>query len=289
MTLRASSTLHFVFANLALVTVPLFAVPGIELETKIGQLADGFDYPVGKPDAFGYFKGRGFRSWHHLGEDWNGLGEPDSDLGNPVFSIAHGIVVYSDDYRSSWGNVVIVRHAYRHSDGRIYYIDSVYAHLNERTVELYERVKRGQSIGTIGSNRGMYPTHLHFEIRKNINIGLIHSRYARDLSNYYSPSAFIEKNRSLRKEYRDHPIPVDTFDAGISNRHSGPRLKKLPEFPEPNSDPEDQNVDQSLRDILLRNNLIDNEPNESPETIEQRDKVRAFWSDFRPHLRDETK
>ncbi len=266
----------------------MFAVPGVEQETRTGELADGFDFPVGKPDAFGYYKARGFRSWHHLGEDWNALGDPNGDLGKPIHSIAHGIVVYSDDYGSSWGNVIIVRHAYRHRDGRIYYLDSLYAHLKERSVKLYDRVMRGQLLGTIGSNRGMYAPHLHFELRKNINVGLIHSRYARDLSNYYSPTTFIEQNRTLRKEYRSHPIPVNSFDTGISNRHSGPRLKKLPELPTPNSDPENPTVDKSLHDILIRNRLIDEGTDEPPEVTEQRDKVRAFWSDFRPQLKDES-
>ena len=40
------------------------------------KLADGFDFPVGKPEAKGYYKARGLRLRPplHFGEDWNGTG-----------------------------------------------------------------------------------------------------------------------------------------------------------------------------------------------------------------------
>ena len=41
------------------------------------RLADGFDYPVGKPDGEGYYIFRGFSPNGHLGEDWNGNGGGD--------------------------------------------------------------------------------------------------------------------------------------------------------------------------------------------------------------------
>ncbi|MEM8889827.1 MAG: M23 family peptidase, partial [Bacteroidota bacterium] len=30
-----------------------------------------FDYPVGKPDARGYYNAQGFQKNNHLGDDWN--------------------------------------------------------------------------------------------------------------------------------------------------------------------------------------------------------------------------
>ena len=76
-------------------------------------LADGFDFPVGKPDGKGYYKSRGLRlaTPRHLGEDWNGNGGGNSDLGDPVYSIGMGLVTYAADARGRWGKVVIVRHA----------------------------------------------------------------------------------------------------------------------------------------------------------------------------------
>ena len=111
-------------------------------------LADGFDQAVGKPEATGYYIFRGFWPNGHLGEDWNGNGGGDSDMGDPVYAIADGVVVFSDDYKRRWGNVVIVRHAYREKNGSTVFIDSLYGHLDKRQARMYQVVKRGQQIGT---------------------------------------------------------------------------------------------------------------------------------------------
>src|SRR5688500_19941808 len=65
-------------------------------------VADGFDLPVGKPNAEGYYVYRGYAPHAHQGEDWNGNGGGNSDLGDPVYATAEGVVVYSEDYRRSW-------------------------------------------------------------------------------------------------------------------------------------------------------------------------------------------
>jgi murein DD-endopeptidase MepM/ murein hydrolase activator NlpD len=175
-------------------------------------VADGFDFPVGKPNAAGYRKARGFYPNGHLGEDWNGNGGGNTDRGDPIYAIAHGVVVYSDDFKEGWGNVVIIRHAYREKNGQIAYIDSLYGHLDRRGVRLGDRVVRGQLVGTMGCGpRDMYLAHLHFEIRKNLAVGMNRSDFKRDYSVYHSPTSFIQKFRRLRQEFRRVPIPVDTF------------------------------------------------------------------------------
>lgn len=175
------------------------------------QLADGFDFPVGKPNADGYYKSRGYWPNGHLGEDWNGRGGGNSDLGDPIYSCARGIVIISEDVRAGWGNCVIVRHAYRDHSGKIAMVDSLYAHLHQRTVKVGQIVEKGQLVGTMGGNNGMYYVHLHFEMRKNLRIGMNRSQFARDNSNYYSPTDFINKHRTLATSFQKYPIPMGLF------------------------------------------------------------------------------
>lgn len=175
------------------------------------QLADGFDYPVGKPNAYGYYKARGFWPNGHVGEDWNGKGGGNTDLGDPVYSTADGIVVFSADVKKGWGNVIIIRHAYREPSGKIRIVDSLYGHLDRRISWLGKRVKKGEKVGTIGTGHGRYYAHLHFEIRKNIYIGMNRSKFKRDYSCYHSPTTFIKKYRKLTTSTRKYPVPVETF------------------------------------------------------------------------------
>ncbi|MEM6910971.1 MAG: M23 family metallopeptidase [Verrucomicrobiota bacterium] len=184
----------------------------LSAETKRIPMADGFDFPVGKPDAEGYYKARGFWPNGHLGEDWNDKRGGNSDLGAPVYSIGKGIVVQAHDVKVGWGNVVIVRHIYRdRKTGKLRLIDSLYGHLNEIKVKKGAILQRGQLLGTIGTNRGMYAAHLHFEIRKNIYVGMHRSSYKKDFSVYHDPTPFIRANRKLRNEFRRYPVPVNTF------------------------------------------------------------------------------
>jgi len=173
-------------------------------------LADGFEIPVGKPPGEGYYVFRGYAPNGHLGEDWNGKGGGDTDLGDPVYSCADGIVVFSHDVRVGWGNCVIVRHVYRDLDGSIRQVDSLYSHLDRRTVRKDQIVRRGQQVGTIGTAGGRYAAHLHFEMRKNLQVGMNRSQYARDFSVYYSPRQFIAPRGSL-KGGGTVSIAVDTF------------------------------------------------------------------------------
>lgn len=174
-------------------------------------MADGFDFPVGKPNATGYYKFRGFYPNGHLGEDWNGKGGGDSDLGDPIYAIGRGVVVFSENIHVGWGNCIIVRHAYRDTTGKIDMVDSLYAHLAERKVQVGQLVEKGQLVGTMGGNNGMYAVHLHFEIRKNLQIGMNRSQFARDYSNYHSPTAFINPRRQLQASFQKIDIPVKTF------------------------------------------------------------------------------
>jgi murein DD-endopeptidase MepM/ murein hydrolase activator NlpD len=177
-------------------TLPVQTVK-LQGATAFTKLANGFDFPIGKPDAQGYYKARGFRSHGHLGEDWDGTRGGDTDLGDPIYCIGEGVVVFARDCHMGWGNVVIVRHAYREG-GTVKNIDSFYGHLQRMLVRRGEFVARGQQIATMGNAHGLYDAHLHLEIRKNLEIGMSRAAFSRDFGNYYDPSQFILSHRHLQ-------------------------------------------------------------------------------------------
>ncbi len=182
-------------------------------EVKI-NLADGFDFPVGKPNADGYYKARGLRlkEPRHFGEDWNGRAGGDKDLGDPVYAVADGVVTFAHNVRTGWGNVVLTRHAYRDpATGQVKFCDTLNGHLHEMKVKTGQAIKRGQIIGTIGSNFGMYPAHLHFEIRHNLSIGMARHGVPADMVNWADPTQFITKYRQLNREWRPVVMPTGTY------------------------------------------------------------------------------
>lgn len=177
-------------------------------------LADGFDLPVGKPDGHGYYVARGLRlrAPVHFGEDWNGNGGGDTDMGDPISATADGVVMFSYDVQVGWGNIVILRHAYRDPQtGQVRFCDSLYGHLKERMVKVGDIVKRGQQVGTLGSNRGMYAAHLHFEIRHNLTVGMQRESVERTMENWADPRQFITKYRKLNREWKKQSTPIGTY------------------------------------------------------------------------------
>jgi hypothetical protein len=73
--------------------------------------------------------------------------------------------------------------------------------------------KRDLDHATMGNNRGMYDAHLHFEMRKNLNIGIDRTMFARDYSNYWSPRDFIGERRGLKGGLGGYPVAINTFNA----------------------------------------------------------------------------
>ena len=150
---------------------------------------DGFDFPVGHPDAEGYYDAQPFGTDEHLGHDWNGNGGGDSDYGDPVHSIARGRVVFAQDVGGGWGNVVRIVHAC--DDGTV---ESVYAHLATITVVPEQTVQRGELVGTIGDAGGQYLAHLHLELRDAPGLPL-GGGYGPDTTGYLDATAFIAAHR----------------------------------------------------------------------------------------------
>ncbi|MFZ4482498.1 MAG: peptidoglycan DD-metalloendopeptidase family protein [Chthoniobacterales bacterium] len=182
--------------------------PGVKFSAT--RSADGFDMPVGPPNAVGYYRSRGLIVGHHMGDDWNGNGMGNSDLGAPVYATAHGLCIYARDARMGWGKTVIVRHVFWEA-GKWNYVDSFYTHMHQIFVREGQQIRRGQLVGSIGTNRGMYVAHLHFEIRKNLRIGVNQGSYRKDLTNYYKPYDFILPRRQLSGGDRRVQVPINTF------------------------------------------------------------------------------
>lgn len=199
-------------------------------DTAPVRMADGFQIPVGV-DGEGYYKARGYRPNGHLGEDWNGVRGGDTDLGDPVYATAHGLVVFARNYHVGWGNVVILRHAYSEA-GTTKYVDSLYGHLLDIKVREGQQVIRGQQVGRIGNNNGMYDAHLHFEMRKNLAIGMFRNSFPRDLTHYWDPTSFIKARRTLPGGNQIVAAPINTFPAAAPPSYAGP-VVYTPSFPAP--------------------------------------------------------
>jgi len=190
----------------------LFAALGVgtTFSQTVSKTADGFDLPVAPPMAAGFYKSRGFRAGGHLGEDWVTDGGSQKGLGHAVQAIGNGLVVLARDVHVAWGNVVVIRHSWI-ENRQLHFADSLYAHLDRINVREGQQVTKGQQIGTIGTNHGMYPPHLHFEIHKDLGIGVNHAAGTRDLRSYWLPTEFIMARRHLAGGGRNVPTPVANF------------------------------------------------------------------------------
>lgn len=105
-------------------------------------------------------RGRGFgrtrtgelRHRRHLGVD---IGAPE---GTPIVAARGGLVVYSDNEITGYGNVLIVLH-----EGGM---STLYAHCRQTFVFAGQYVRRGQRIAEVGQTGFAGGPHLHFEYRQ---------------------------------------------------------------------------------------------------------------------------
>ena len=160
------------------------------------HISHGFDFPVGKPNAEGYYNALKFREKSHLGEDWNGLKGGNSDFDDPIYSISNGLVVSAEDLGGGWGNVIRIVHKLKNN--KYAYVESLYAHCSKTLVKKGDFVRKGDLIGKIGNANGKYLAHLHFEIRSKPgqSVGFGYAKIAEDY--YISPTNFISINRKIK-------------------------------------------------------------------------------------------
>jgi septal ring factor EnvC (AmiA/AmiB activator) len=88
---------------------------------------------------------------------WNGIGIAAAS-GTPVKAISDGEVVVAEAV-GTYGLTVIVQHG-----GGDY---SVYGSLSRASVSVGAKVRKGQTLGTVGTGDPDLPAHQHFEIRRN--------------------------------------------------------------------------------------------------------------------------
>jgi hypothetical protein len=63
----------------------------------------------------------------------------------------------------------------------------------------------------MGTAHGQYDAHLHFEIRKNLEIGMSRSKFQKDFNNYYDPTQFINAHRRLSGGGANYKVAMNTF------------------------------------------------------------------------------
>jgi murein DD-endopeptidase MepM/ murein hydrolase activator NlpD len=214
-------------------TDPIMADTYAKVSTSAGvNLADGFDSPVGIETA-GELGSDGLwldaakeplrSEWYmstdynqrykdssgdaaiHTGVDLNlnPKGQWNKDKGQPVYAIASGIVTFADMVKRYWGNIVVIQHDPMEEGGA--FVMSRAGHLAQVFVKAGQRVKRGERIGTVGSNldvngKSVGNEHLHFDISPTQVLvakptdwpGLDQRRVTQD---YVDPKAFIRDHR----------------------------------------------------------------------------------------------
>jgi murein DD-endopeptidase MepM/ murein hydrolase activator NlpD len=146
-----------------------------------------------------------------------------SPTGTPIFATADGVVTFSGRYplaqSIAWwrfGNVVVVNHADR--------FVTIYAHCDRIDVHAGQQVKQGQTIAAVGSTGWSTNSHLHYEIRSDLEqpgtfIPIDPRIY---ILNYQWPhEANLLARARQSKDYRDfEPLPSAFVALGNGKRRS---------------------------------------------------------------------
>ncbi len=86
--------------------------------------------------------------------------------GKPIVAAADGIVSLAKYNTGGYGHYVMINHGTDNSNDT--YV-TLYAHMTKYIVSVGQKVKKGQTIGYVGSTGASTGYHLHFEIRVNGN------------------------------------------------------------------------------------------------------------------------
>ncbi len=102
--------------------------------------------------GFGRTRRGSLRNRRHKGVD---IGAPE---GAPIVAAGDGLVAYSNNEITGYGNVVILLHREGYS--------TLYAHCHSTLVAAGQFVRRGQEIARVGDTGFAWAPHLHFEWRQ---------------------------------------------------------------------------------------------------------------------------
>ena len=86
----------------------------------------------------------------HSGMDFS------ANIGTPVYATGDGVVKKAG-WESGYGKIIIVNHGFGY--------ETWYAHLNDYSVRVGQKVKRGEVIGKLGNTGKSTGPHLHYEVR----------------------------------------------------------------------------------------------------------------------------
>ena len=86
----------------------------------------------------------------HSGMDFS------ANIGTPVYATGDGVVKKAG-WESGYGKLIIVNHGFGY--------ETWYAHLNDYSVRVGQKVKRGEVIGKLGNTGKSTGPHLHYEVR----------------------------------------------------------------------------------------------------------------------------
>ncbi len=104
----------------------------------------------------------------HRTQDLHGYRNSGVDLaapiGTPILASADGTVIIArnDGWNAGYGEFIILKH----NNGT----QTLYAHASQVLVYVGQRVKAGQQIAEVGSSGNSTGSHLHFEVRGDVNI-----------------------------------------------------------------------------------------------------------------------
>ncbi len=124
--------------------------PDLAWPVEGGRLWRGFGIHAGIAVGRGGRLRRTRRRHPHEGVD---IGAAE---GTPILAANDGLVVYSDNGMSGYGNAVLVVHA----DASV----TLYGHCSATFVVPGQRVARGEVIAAVGDTGLAHGTHLHFEL-----------------------------------------------------------------------------------------------------------------------------